>query len=130
MQTIEVYYDGLCQLCSREVNLIRRLAPVGQMVFTDIMAGGFHAEAQGFDPLAVHRHMHFRDGDGNLRIGLDALIAMWRPVPYFRLLACFAGLPGIHRMSLFGYSAFARVRLWLPRRRCSSGECQAGKIGD
>jgi predicted DCC family thiol-disulfide oxidoreductase YuxK len=122
-QPCQVYYDGLCQLCSREVNILRRWAPPGKLAFVDIADASFDAAAHGVDAQAVHRHMHVRDEAGRLRIGLDALIAMWRPVPWFRHLATIFSWPGFYQAGKLGYAVFAWVRPKLPRRRCVSGTC-------
>ncbi len=123
MQPIEVYYDGLCPLCSREVNWIRRLAPSDQMHFVDILGEGFDPKPLGLDREAIHRNMHVRDCEGRMQVGLDALITMWRPVPYFRWLARFASLPIIYRLSKVGYWAFALIRPWLPKRKYGTDTC-------
>jgi predicted DCC family thiol-disulfide oxidoreductase YuxK len=124
MQPIEVYYDGLCHLCSREVNLIRRLALPGKMTFTDIMAPGFEAEKLGLDAKRIHQHMHVRDAQGTMQIGVDALITMWEAVPYFRHLAFFSKLPGFYTLSKIGYAFFAWIRPKLPRKKCETGVCE------
>jgi predicted DCC family thiol-disulfide oxidoreductase YuxK len=67
--------------------------------------------------------MHVRDENGKLNIGLDALITMWRPVPYFRWLAKITSLPGVYQLSKVGYAVFAVIRPYLPRRKCDDGNC-------
>jgi predicted DCC family thiol-disulfide oxidoreductase YuxK len=116
-QPIVVFHDGVCQLCSREISLLEKLADPAGMQFVDIANPAFDAAAHGVDPLAVHRHMHVRDAEGNLQVGLDALITMWRPVPYFRHLAFFSRLPGFYTLGKLGYAVFAWVRPKLPRRK-------------
>lgn len=121
---IQVYYDGQCHLCSREVEAMRRLAKPGTLDFVDITAADFNAAAEGIDPVRVHRTMHVRGDDGEMRTGLEALRTMWRPVPYFRYLAWVSGLPGLHFLSMLGYALFAWIRPKLPRRKCVSGTCR------
>lgn len=124
-----IYFDGLCQLCSREIDLFRRLAPAGSLVYVDIAADDFDPEAHGVDAEDVHRTMHVRDESGELRTGLDALIAMWEVVPVFRWLATFANLPLFRPVAEVGYAFFAWLRPKLPKRKraaCETGHCQAG----
>jgi predicted DCC family thiol-disulfide oxidoreductase YuxK len=124
-----IYFDGLCQLCSREIDLFRRLVPDGSLVYVDIAADDFDPTAYGVDPVAVHKTMHVRDDEGELRTGLDALIAMWEVVPGFRWLAIFANLPLVRPVAQVGYALFAWVRPKLPKRKrvaCETGRCQVG----
>jgi hypothetical protein len=69
--------------------------------------------------------MHVKVGE-EVRVGLDAFIAIWDAIPAYRPLGRFAKLPGIHAVLMLGYAAFARVRPWLPRRRlrCETGSCR------
>lgn len=122
-----IYYDGLCQLCSREIDLFRGRVRDGSLGYVDISLPTFDAAAHGVDPVRVHRHMHVRDEQtGDMRIGVDALTAMWECVPGFRWLAVLARLPGFRFLSRMGYALFAWIRPKLPRRKriaCDSGVC-------
>ena len=122
-----VFYDGLCQLCSREIDLFKRRVTDGSLAYVDIADPAFDAAAQGVDPVRVHRHMHVRDGDtGNMLIGVDALVGMWECVPGFRWLAWLARLPVLRQLSGVGYAVFAWVRPKLPKRKravCDTGGC-------
>ncbi len=122
---VMIYFDGLCPLCSREIALLQRRADPQRVEFIDIAAADFDAAQHGLDPLAVHRQMHVRV-DGQLYVGLDALIAMWDQVPGFRWLAAFHRFPLIYPLAKLGYRLFAWIRPKLPRRRsavCSTRAC-------
>ncbi len=120
-----VYFDGRCQLCSREIELFRRLVPDGSLATVDIADPAFDAVAHGLDPVAVHKTMHVRNDRGDTLTGVDALVAMWEVVPHFRWLARFTRLPGVRQAAEPAYRLFAWVRPQLPkRRRCESGTCR------
>jgi predicted DCC family thiol-disulfide oxidoreductase YuxK len=125
-----IFYDGLCQLCSREIDLFRRRVADGSLAYVDIADPRFDPAAHGVDPVRVHRHMHVRDEQtGRMLIGVDALVGMWECVPGFRWLARLARLPGLRQLSKLGYAVFAWVRPRLPKRKratCDTGRCAVG----
>jgi predicted DCC family thiol-disulfide oxidoreductase YuxK len=122
-----IYYDGLCQLCSREIDVFRRRVTDGSLAYVDIADPGFDAAGHGVDADRVYKHMHVRDeASGRMFIGVDALIGMWECVPGFRWLAAFARLPVLRQLMDVWYAVFAWVRPKLPKRKqagCQSGRC-------
>jgi predicted DCC family thiol-disulfide oxidoreductase YuxK len=125
-----VFYDGLCQLCSREIDLFRRRVTDGSLAYVDIADPAFDAAVYGVDPVRVHRHMHVRDDEtGRMLIGAEAITGMWECVPGFRWAALFLRLPPFRPLARLGYAAFAWVRPKLPKRKrvaCESDRCAVG----
>jgi hypothetical protein len=66
--------------------------------------------------------MHVKVGD-EIRVGLEAFVAIWRRTPGLGWLATLARAPGIHAGMTVGYHLFAILRPWLPRRRCVARTC-------
>jgi predicted DCC family thiol-disulfide oxidoreductase YuxK len=123
---VTLYYDGRCPLCSREIAHYRQKAVGDALRFIDITDPKFDAAEQELDAKRVHRIMHVKVGD-ELRVGLDAFIAVWDAIPSYRWLAKAARLPGLHALLTIGYHSFAVMRPWLPRRKrpmCESGTCR------
>lgn len=83
---ITVFFDGHCPVCRREVAAYRRLAPAAPVRWRDIAITPPTAEQDGFDLTAALALLHVRDGDGRLRIGLDAHLCLWQHLPGWRLL--------------------------------------------
>ena len=125
-----IYYDGLCQLCSREIGLFQRRVRDGSLAYVDISLPGFDPASHGVDPVRIHKHMHVRNEEtGRMFIGVDALLAMWECAPGFRWLARFTRFPGIRQLSSVGYALFAWIRPYLPKRKraeCDTGTCGVG----
>lgn len=120
-----VYYDGLCPLCSREINHYRKRAPVGSIEFVDIAVDGFDATKHGLDPVRVNRHFHVKEGE-RLHVGVDGFRALWQVIPGFRWMRSITGLPGVYQGSKVLYAIFARLRPYLPKRKsaCATDRCQ------
>jgi predicted DCC family thiol-disulfide oxidoreductase YuxK len=127
MTTLTLFYDGLCPLCSREIDHYRRrTADDPSVQYIDITGPGFDATAHGLDPQRIHRVMHVKVGD-DIRTGVDAFIAIWEHIRGFGWMARLTRLPGFYQLAWVGYYAFAAIRPLLPRRRaadCDTGTCQ------
>jgi predicted DCC family thiol-disulfide oxidoreductase YuxK len=119
-----VFYDGLCQLCSREIDLFRKLVKDGRLDYVDISSPNFVAADHGVDAMQVHRHMHVRnDETGEMLVGVPALAAMWEVVPWFGWLAWLSRLPVLRWFAKLGYAVFAWIRPKLPKRTCANDYC-------
>ena len=111
-----VYFDGLCPLCSREIEHYRKQRGAERIRFVDICAGDFNAAAESLDPRLIHKVMHVRDPQGRLWTGVDAFIQIWTALPAFNGFARAAKIGPIRFCLNIGYVAFATIRPWLPRR--------------
>lgn len=118
-----VYYDGLCVLCSREIEHYRRSRGADLINFVDICAPGFDPASHGVDPKAVHRVMHVKRADGTLATEVDAFIAIWTTLPGYWLLARIARFGLVRFFLNIGYQLFVRVRPYLPRRSSDIYAC-------
>lgn len=77
MSTLEVWFDGDCPLCRREIALLRRLDRRGAIVFTDVASGEGSCPIDRTELLSC---FHARE-DGRLVSGAEAFAAMWRAIP-------------------------------------------------
>jgi predicted DCC family thiol-disulfide oxidoreductase YuxK len=116
-QNLKVYYDGLCRLCSREIEHYKSQVGSDKIDFVDICTPGFDANQEGLDPFAIHKVMHVRRLDGTLAIRVQAFIEIWKVLPRYRKLALIASVPAINKSLEISYSIFARIRPLLPRKK-------------
>lgn len=116
---IEVFFDGACPVCRREVALYRRLAAPGAIDWTDI-ARPDALDGEPFDLAAALVLLHVRDVDGRLRIGLDAHLLLWSRLPGWRLLAWLLPRSArLQRLADAGYRWFTARRPGLVRRQAA-----------
>ena len=111
MSTLEVWFDGDCPLCRREIAVMRRLDPRGTIVFTDV------ANGQGTCPIdraELLARFHARE-DGVILSGAAAFAAMWRAIPLLRPFGLAARNPLVLSLLERLYVAFLRVRPALTR---------------
>jgi predicted DCC family thiol-disulfide oxidoreductase YuxK len=120
---VEVFFDGDCPLCRREIATLRRLDRRGRILFTDLAAPGFDASSLGRSRAEFMERIHARTRDGAWITGVEV----------FRALYTAVGLGPLVRLSRLGpldaaleraYEVFARNRLkWTGR--CEEGTCRA-----
>lgn len=119
---IEVFFDGECPLCMREINMLSRLDRRSRIKLTDIAAPGFDAMAttgQSWDQLMAE--IHGRLPDGTLVTGVEVFRRLYGAVGLGFVLAP-TRWPLIGRLADAAYEQFARNRLKLTGR-CSEQTC-------
>lgn len=85
---IKVYYDGLCPLCSKEINHYKTMSGSDCIHFIDITSGAFDAVRESLDPKAIHKELHARDAEGQIHIGVDAFILIWSKLHTLEFILC------------------------------------------
>lgn len=124
MPSFELFYDGECPLCRREVAGLRRLDRQHRITFTDIAAPGFDASSLGLTHERMMARIHGRCSDGTLVEGVEVFRQVYSAVGFAPLVAL-TRLPGIRAALDSAYTVFARNRLRLTGRNCDSGSCTA-----
>jgi predicted DCC family thiol-disulfide oxidoreductase YuxK len=118
---VEVFYDGECPLCMREIDMLRRRDRRNCIRFTDIAADGFDAGSLGLSPQALMARLHGRLPDGTIIDGVEVFRRLYAAVGFERTVFI-SRLPGIAPILDAAYGAFAKRRLWLTGR-CEDGTC-------
>jgi predicted DCC family thiol-disulfide oxidoreductase YuxK len=118
---IEVFYDGACPLCMREIRMLRRRDRRGRIRFTDIAADGFDAATVGVSWEALMERIHGRLPDGTLVEGVEVFRRLYAATGFGPLVAL-SRLPGIAQGLDLAYHAFAKRRLRLTGR-CRDAAC-------
>lgn len=119
---IEVFYDGGCPLCRREIEMIRRKDKAELIRFTDIDDPSFNAESVGKTQQELMAQLHGRLPDGTWISGVETFRRLYSAIG-FRWAVGFSRLPVIAQIMNVGYAAFARYRLALTGR-CKSELCR------
>jgi len=121
-EQVEVFFDGDCPLCKREMGLMQRLDKRHQIRFTDIAAAGFQAEAYGLTFDDFMAEIRGRLPDGTMIQGVEVFRRLYAALGW-RWLASLSRLPVVSHGLDFGYRIFARNRLRLTGR-CAGGACE------
>ncbi len=118
---VEVFYDGDCPLCTREINLLSRLDTKSRIRFTDISDSDFSAESVGLPWSLLMARIHARLPDGTLIEGVEVFRRLYTAVGYGRLVQA-TRWPGVTQALDFAYERFAKNRLRLTGR-CVDDTC-------
>ena len=112
MARLEVWHDGGCPLCAREIALMRRLDRAGAITFIDATDAG--VRDCPVDRAALLARFHARE-DGRLLSGAAAFAAMWRAIPLLRPFGLAERNPVVLALLERGYQLFLRARPRLQR---------------
>jgi predicted DCC family thiol-disulfide oxidoreductase YuxK len=119
---IEVFHDGACPLCAREVAMLQRRDRRRRIRFVDIAAKDFDASSVGVSWQVLMDRIHGRLPDGRLVEGVEVFRRMYAAIG-LRPLVALTRLPGVSQLAEAAYGVFARNRLRLTGR-CANGACQ------
>lgn len=123
----EVFYDGECPLCRREIAALRRFDRHGRVLYTDIADPGGVARANslGLSYEQLMARIHGRTADGEIVEGVEVFRKLYAVIGSERLVG-WTRLPGIRHALDAAYSVFARNRLRLTGR-CSDDRCDVSQ---
>lgn len=118
---IELFYDGGCPVCMREVRVLRRLDRLGRIRFTDIDAPGFQVPRPGPASDDFMARIHARLPDGSWVQGVEVFRRLYAAVGFGPLVAA-SRWPVIANLLDRAYAVFARNRVrWFGR--CAADAC-------
>lgn len=120
-EAFEVFFDGACPLCSREIALLRAWVPPGQVRFTDLMDDQFELEPGGPSHDDLMAEIHGRHANGRWVTGVEVFRILYAAAGWKRCVAI-SRLPGIRNLLNVAYAWFAKNRLRL------TGRCDTERV--
>jgi predicted DCC family thiol-disulfide oxidoreductase YuxK len=118
---LDVFYDGACPMCRREIAHYQRLLAQPPLRFVDASEGPLPAFAPPRSQLLAR--LHVRQADGRWHSGAAAFVTLWASLPGWRWLARLGAVPGALPVMELAYRCFLRVRpLWRRPAPCD-GAC-------
>jgi len=118
---IEVFFDGACPLCAREIKLLKRWDKLKRIQFTDISLPAFDAASLGRAQDDLMSQITGRLPDGTLIQGMEVFRRLYSAVG-FRWAANLTRIPVVSQLCDLGYRLFAKNRLRLTGR-CNAETC-------
>lgn len=124
---IEVFYDGECPLCRREISFLRqRDQGRGRIRFTDIADPAFRVVDDGITLDTLMAEIHGRLPDGEWVRGVEVFRRLYAAIG-FGPVVLVTRLPGVSHFLGWAYQVFARNRLrWTGR--CQGATCTLGMM--
>lgn len=128
--TFEVFFDGQCPLCRREIELLRRFDRKGRVRFTDIARSEFDASVIGKTQAELMARIHGRDlATGDLVEGVEVFRRLYAAVGFAPVVAL-TRIPPVSWALDHAYLWFAKNRLRLTGRdQCTDGTCSIAAHG-
>ena len=124
--SFEVFFDGGCPLCAKEIDFIRWLDKKNVLIFTDIDADDFNPEQEtGLDFETLMASIHGRLADGTIIHGVEVFRQLYGRTS-LKWVIPVTRLPGITQLLDVIYDFFARHRLRLTGR-CTPELCTPEK---
>ena len=121
IQKFEVFFDGACPLCLREIQMLRRLDRKELIRFTDISEQDFDPSSSGLTLEELMATIRGRLPDGSLVEGVEVFRQLYGAVGLSPLIPL-TRLPVVSGALDTLYELFARNRLRLTGR-CSTAGC-------
>ncbi len=119
---VEVFYDGECPLCLREIKMLRWMDRRKNIRFTDIADSAFRPSDYGKTMQEFMDEIQGRLSDGSWIIGVEVFRRLYGAVGLGPLVAL-TRLPGVSHVLDLGYRVFAKNRLRFTGR-CNAGVCK------
>jgi predicted DCC family thiol-disulfide oxidoreductase YuxK len=108
---VEVFFDGACPVCRREIAAYRDMRGMEAIIWRDVAV----EPVAGLDRKAALARFHVRCADGEITSGAAAFLAVWRATPRLAPLARLLDRPPFRGLLEIGYRGFLRIRpLWRP----------------
>ena len=102
MSKIKVFFDGNCNICSREIKYYQKISPDSFFEWKDL----FKMSEKDFklENLKLEhclKFLHVKDENDDLKIGVDAFITIWKKLKYWNILANIITFPLINNLQIF-----------------------------
>lgn len=113
--TVQVFFDGECPLCAKEIAMIRWLDRRDRIWLVDIASTDFQASDWGMTQQALMDEIHGRLPGGEPIKGVEVFRRIYAAVG-LKPLVWISRIPGISHGLDWGYKLFAKNRLkWTGR---------------
>ncbi len=118
---VEVFYDGACPLCLREIRMLRYFDRQARIRFTDISASDFLPTDYGLTMTEFMSEIRGRLPGGQWIKGVEVFRRLYGAIG-LSLLVAVSRVPGISHLLDWLYRLFAKNRLRLTGR-CNTSDC-------
>ncbi|MGV3470027.1 demethoxyubiquinone hydroxylase family protein [Limnobacter sp.] len=106
---VEVYFDGSCPMCRREIAVYQNITPDQPIAWVDVSKPDTPLP-QGQSKEQLMARFHTRTAQGELLSGAAAFVHVWGQLPGWRVLAWLAKVPGMLWLMEKAYNGFLPVR--------------------
>jgi len=106
-QRMKVYYNSACPVCKAGIEGQMGKSSICEIQWLDVHSDNQKVAEVGADLEYVRKRLHAVDANGNLQVGFNAFLAIWRNSPNETWKARLLGLPLIKPFCEASYNLFA-----------------------
>lgn len=109
MEKLQVFFDGACPMCRKEISVYQKADTTNVIDWVDVS----DSSAQVSLPLArqtLLARFHVQRPNGELVSGARGFIALWRQLPKWRWLGLICSTPGLPSILELSYRGFLKIR--------------------
>jgi predicted DCC family thiol-disulfide oxidoreductase YuxK len=117
---LQVFYDGSCPLCTREIAFYQRREGADGICWVDVSANTSPEAYPGLSKDQALSRFHVKTGNGTLVSGGAAFAELWTALPGFRPLGRIFQTSFLVWMLNGAYDAFLKFRPFLQRLAAKS----------
>ena len=107
---LQVFYDGACPVCRREIAFYRRRRDGAGIDWIDLSVSPPETLPPAIDRDAALERLHVIAADGRRVVGAQAFPEIWRTLSGFRTLAIVARWRAARPLLELSYAVFLRIR--------------------
>ena len=97
------------------------------LVFEKISENGPVLQASGLSVNDAKKRLHVRVPGGQVKVGVDAFLALWAQMPIYKFLGHLVSIPGIYHLATVVYNhVLAPLLFWWDKRRVKCNESVCG----
>ena len=104
---MKVYYNSGCPVCKAGIESQMKKGSSCEIQWSDVHKNNELVAEVGAKLEFVRERLHVVDEQGELQVGFDAFLAIWRNSPTERWKARLFGLPLIKQLCRIAYNLFA-----------------------
>lgn len=106
---MKVYYNSACPVCKAGIEGQMGKDSVCEIQWNDVHQNNNLVSDVGADLEYVRERLHVVDENGDLQIGFNAFLAIWRNSPKETWKAKLTGIPVVKQICQFSYNVFAAM---------------------
>ncbi len=114
-ESCDVYFDGSCPLCRREIDFYRRREGAEAINWVDVSAADYAGGDGAPDPQLALKRFHVKRPDDALVTGGAAFAELWVAIPALRPFGILFRHPPFSWAIDFSYRFFLPLRPWLQK---------------
>ena len=107
---IKVYYDGICEHCSKEINHYKKISQTGVFEWIDVAANPDAMIDYNITQTNALLFLHAVDEKSKIHVGSEAFALIWKNLPNWNFLGHVITFPLIKFLT-------KRIYIWFAKRR-------------